>query len=563
MPIVVAVVAIGVLAVMGWWFLAGPAGGDRNGGPLTSPVVRGEFVHLVTETGEVDSLRNVDVRCEVKSQGSPGTLILEVVPEGTYVQPGDFLVKLDSSSLEQEALAQEINVNSSKAAVVQAEAELEKAKIARIEYLEGTYLQERQIILSEIFVAEEDLRRAEQYLQYSRRLAAKGYVTTLQLEADAFAVEKAKGELETANTKLRVIDEYTKKKMLTELDSNILAADAQLKAQLNSHELDLSRLNDIREQIKKCVLTAPAAGQVKYANERNRRGGEDVIIEPGLQVRQGQVLIRLPDPSKMVVDSKINEAQIEMVKAGMKAKVSVDALPNAEFPGEVFRVNDYPEPSGWFSSNVKEYGTEVRILGTHKSLRPGLTAKVSIEVNRLPNVLMVPVQSVAEHGGKHYCLVERRDSWELRELKIHPHGVNDTMVVIDAGLQEGERVASNIRRHRDEVPWPQIPRSEQTPAETPESPYDSQPIEPPDSIAAGASPSDLGPSSAAGGRPGPASFMARLDANGDGQLGPDELNQVPAEFRSRLTALDSNGDGTVDAAELAAARERMGGGGAQ
>ena len=44
--------------------------------------------------------------------------------------------------------------------------------------------------LSAEFVAKENLRRAEEYLVYSKKLSAKGYVSEAQLEADQFSVEK-------------------------------------------------------------------------------------------------------------------------------------------------------------------------------------------------------------------------------------------------------------------------------------------------------------------------------------------------------------------------------------
>ena len=544
--LVIVTVVGGVL----WWFALAKSGSAADEDMLTTTVARSEFVHYVTETGEVDSLKNVDIRCEVKAKGSSGSTILEVIPEGTYVKAGDFLARLDASAMEQEELGQEIVVNTSEAAEAQARANLEKARISKTEYIEGTYIQDRQKVLTEMFVAEENLRRAEQYLLYSKRLAAKGYVTSLQLEADAFAVEKTKGELKAAKTSLRVLDVYTRKKNLTELEANIVSAVAKLKSEESSHKLDVTKLEDLREQLKKCVVTAPSDGQVKYVNQRSRRGGQDVIIEPGLQVRQGQVIIRLPDPSQMIVDTQINEAQVEQVKGGMPTVILVDAMPDAEFVGEVIRVNEYPEPSGWFSSNVKEYGTKVSIDGRHDDLRPGLTAKVSIEVARMPDVLQVPVQAVVEHGGKHYCLLPGRKQMELREIEIPKGGSNDKMVVVATGLVEGDVVATNARRHRDKVTWPKLdPKKEKARRAKAAQERRKQ--------------SDQGGPKKPGGGGNP---MAALDANGDGKIGKEEMAAIPEAFRSKLLAADANGDGAIDAGEMAKAIEKLrsagGGGGA-
>ncbi len=60
-------------------------------------VERSLFEHSVVEPGEIESANNVEVRCEVQSRNSTGTVILEIVPAGTVVQPGDIVIKFDGS----------------------------------------------------------------------------------------------------------------------------------------------------------------------------------------------------------------------------------------------------------------------------------------------------------------------------------------------------------------------------------------------------------------------------------------------------------------------------------
>ena len=151
-----------------------------------------------------------------------------MIPEGTEVEAGDFLVELDSSALEAERTSQQIVVNTTEAIVIEARNVYETAVIALREYLEGTYVQERQTIESEIFVAEENLSQAKEYYEYSKKLASKGYVNQLQLEADQFAVEKSAKELEAAQTKLKVLDHFTKEKTVKQLESDILIGQGEV-----------------------------------------------------------------------------------------------------------------------------------------------------------------------------------------------------------------------------------------------------------------------------------------------------------------------------------------------
>lgn len=548
--------------------------GTTTSDSLTQTAFRAEFVHDVTERGEIESANNVEIRCQVKANGKAGTPILTIVPEGTYVEKGDLVVQLDSSALENEHTSQIILANKSKATMIQSKNAWDAAKISKIEYEEGTYQQERQTIQSEIFVAEEDLRRAEQYLQYSEQLANKGYVTALQLEADRFAVDKAKNDLDSAQQRLKVLEKYTQQKQLTTLEAEILTAEARYLADKNTYELDLRQADELKLEVEKCTLLAPSGGQVVYANEYDRRGGSEVVIEEGAIMRQGQVMVRLPDPAKMQVKTKITEARIGFVTIGMPVVIRIDAFPELALTGRVTRVSEYPEPGGWMSSNVKEYATWIAIDQADKRLRPGLTAEVKIEVRRIEDELQIAVQAIQEHGGDHYVFVSRpNNKWEPRQVQLGPS--NNKFVVIESGLEAGVPVAANPRAHLKEVELPEIPASQRDLKQRRSADPDAELQPPPmaDRDEETTSPTDPpvadkptadGEQPAAGGRPNPRQMMARHDTDGDGALSADELSNVPERFRGRLLEFDANGDGALDADELrAAAAARSGGGDAE
>ncbi|NIL96043.1 MAG: HlyD family efflux transporter periplasmic adaptor subunit, partial [Planctomycetales bacterium] len=418
------------------------------------PVRRGSFLFTVTETGEVESASSLEIRCEVKARGAAGTTILEIIGEGSYVRQGDFLVRLDSSALELERNAQQIVVHSSEAAMIQARNAHKTAKIAKTEYLEGAFQQEELTIQGEIFVAQENVRRAEDYLQYSQRLAAKGYITNLQLEADRFSVDKARQELTAAESKLQVLRDYTKAKMLTQLESDIQSTYAQWQAATSNYQLDVDKLKDIEDQIARCTITAPADGQVQYANRRGFRGGGEVIIEPGTPVREGQAIIRLPDPTQMQVAAEIAEASTKYVRPGMPATIKIRSATGETLRGKVAKVNDYPEPGGWFSTSVKKYGTRVDILDNPGNLKPGLTAEVAIQVDARQDVLQLPLPAVLQHGSKYYCVLKTPNGWQRREVQVGLN--NDQAIEIRQGLQRDDQVIANPRRHRQLVTWPAL-----------------------------------------------------------------------------------------------------------
>ena len=86
------------------------------------------------------------------------------------------------------------------------------------------------------------------------------------------------------------------------------------------------------------MLYAPAAGVVVHANKFSSRGGNaEFVVEPGATVRERQTIIRLPDPSQMQVECKINESRITLIREGMAAKISVDAIPGMKLKGRVHK----------------------------------------------------------------------------------------------------------------------------------------------------------------------------------------------------------------------------------
>jgi multidrug efflux pump subunit AcrA (membrane-fusion protein) len=436
-----------------WWWVQHRTTSDTPT-MLLHTVQRGDFELTVTERGEVEAYDVTEVRSLVKSNNTAGIAILRIVPEGTLVKKGDFLVELDSSALEAQRTSQKILVNAAKAAEVEAHNNYDVAVIAKREYLEGTYIQERQIIESEVFVAEENLNRAEEYYAYSRKLASKGYVNENQLEADRFAVEKAKKDLDAAKTKLRVLDEFTKPKQLSTLDSAILIAKAKWESAQNSHQLELEKLAELDDQIAKCTIVAPQDGIVKYAHLTNGRGDQEFIVEEGAIVRERQTIIRLPNANSMRVNLTINESLIQYVRPGLAATIKPVGFDDRVLQGEVEKVNQYAEPTGWRQANVKEYKAFVAIHDPPPDLRSGMTAAVTIRCAEVPDALQVPVQSIYAHGNKLYCFVRNNGGWEARPIKPGP--TNDKFFVVESGLNVGDQIAMNPRAYLDEVQLPKL-----------------------------------------------------------------------------------------------------------
>ncbi|TWT79344.1 macrolide transporter subunit MacA [Planctomycetes bacterium CA13] len=452
-------VVLVVAATAGWFgysYVFNAEDGVSQADLIQGEVTRGSFDHIVLEQGEIESSSNIEVLCEVEARGGGGTPILWVIDEGTRVKEGDKLVELDSSERVLEMKEDRLEVITAESNAASAKANLEQAKISRQEYVEGVFETEKKAIESEIAIAEQDLRKAQLALQSSERLVAKGLVKSLQLDADKYAVANANNRLESHIGRLRVLQELTKKKMLVQYDSDIDAAKAALSARDSELQEESQDYAESQDQVDKCMIYAPADGVVVYANRYSSRGGNsEFVVEAGAQVRERQAIIRLPDPTRMQVNCKVNESRITLIQSGMPAKIQIGAIAGMIVNGAVIKVNRYAEPGSWFSSSIKEYAVLVEIIDPPEEIRTGMTAEVQIFVEQIKDAVQMPIQGLYEHGGQMFALVQKGpQQFETREVEMR--ATNDKMACISEGVEEGETVILNLRSHLNLMDLPTL-----------------------------------------------------------------------------------------------------------
>ena len=92
------------------------------------------------------------------------------------------------------------------------------------------------------------------------------------------------------------------------------------------------------------------------------------------------------DLTKMQIDTAVDEADIGGVKEGQPVDFTVDAYPNRTFEGVVIQVRNAPTTV----NNVVTYDTVIGVTNADYSLKPGMTASVSIVVAQHNDVLEIP-----------------------------------------------------------------------------------------------------------------------------------------------------------------------------
>ena len=419
-------------------FFAKSIGGA--GSPLpTYEVQRGQLLVAVTGDGNVESATNVNVKCEVAG----GSSILWIIQDGEQVKQGDKLVELDSSALEDQINTQKISFSKAKATFIQAQKNCDLAQISVKEYVEGTFKRELQDAETQITIAEENLRSSKDSRAYSQSMFERGYISSLELESQQFAVQRGQLELDSVNTAKEVLEKFTKVKTLTELTSTVETAKAALDSEQAALELEEGKLKRLEKQLKSCIIHAPQDGMVVYANEYRGHhvAQQTVAIEEGAAVRERQTILRLPDLSQMQVKVDVHESMVEDLRRNMRVRINIQGR---EFQGTVISIANQPGPSAGFPGNLRQYETTIKIDGQPEELRPGMTAEAEILVAHLKDVLTLSFSAIVEQGGQYLCWVKTTDG-KIEQRPLLLGMSNEKFVEVKDGVSEGEQVVRNPR----------------------------------------------------------------------------------------------------------------------
>lgn len=540
---VILLVAMGAGGV--YWIKSQSAADVLN--PVLAKVTKGDFVANVLCDGELQSSENVEIKCEVRARNGVVN-VLQVVQEGTRVNAGDFLVSLDSTSFEKELEQQRIAVANAQTQKIRSFTDYETAVVSLEEYENGTFLEKQTELSMNLIGAKQDLEIAQENFGYSQKMQAKGFITKQQLDTERLAVEQGKRKIELVEKQLSILEEYSRKKESIRLNSDIQAAKVKKENDEEALRVETEKLNEIMLQIEKCKIDVPAgvSGQVVYNKESSRRGGgTDWVLEPGAEVREGQVMVRLPNPEKMEVKTLVQEQSITSIKVGMPAEIRVNALNNQLIKGVVTKVNQYAEQGGWMASSVRKYAVFVRILSGPPELITGMKASVSIQTRMEKDRIQIPVQGVYGFQDAYFCLIKQGEN-NFVSQEVKTEGDNSMTVVITEGLEPGQEIVMNPGEYKDLLDLPEAILDRAIEMTDDEMKMVEEQLAKAKQQPGGGSRSD--------------ELFDKYDTDKDGSLSETEIAAVEERMRPLFSNGDANKDGSVSKAELTAvfaALERM------
>jgi beta-lactamase regulating signal transducer with metallopeptidase domain len=125
----------------------------------------------------------------------------------------------------------------------------EVAEIAVIDYEEGVFNQDLAAVAGEIKLAESDRKRSEDRLEWARRMFSKGYVAKSVVVAEEQALRKARFAIEQAQSKKKVLVDYTKGKTIKELKSEVEKARSDELAKKKVWELEKAKESALEREV--------------------------------------------------------------------------------------------------------------------------------------------------------------------------------------------------------------------------------------------------------------------------------------------------------------------------
>ncbi len=454
--------------------LAGGGGSAGQDARDRFTVVRGSFDITVPASGELAARKQEEIRNRLEYRAA----ITEIVPEGTFANQGDVLVRFATDEIDNKIKDAEDEVNTANSARIAAQADLDikkseraseideadlkvtLAQLALQAWKEGEVVSKQKELTLELETAEMDYRRLFDKYEESKKLAEQQFISKDELRSDEIRMVEAKARQEQARLAEHVYLEYDFRKEEAQKNSDVVQAIAERlrveerhKAALETATTEVAskeyqlrsrqeRLAKLREQLELCAIKAPSSGLVVYPTsmeEHRWSRGDRGDLQVGAEVSRNEILMILPDTSTMNAEIKVNESLMGLIKVGQRVSVAPDAMPDVSLEGEVTKIGVLAESSGWRDPNRRDYTVSVLLSDTQDlGLKPSMRCKSEIYVGKVDDTIHVPLQAVFREGPDAFVYVPDGQVFTKRPVSL---GQASTLhIQITAGLAEGDVV---------------------------------------------------------------------------------------------------------------------------
>lgn len=164
----------------------------------------------------------------------------------------------------------------------------------------------------------------------------------------------------------------------------------------------------------------------------------DSLIESSVNMA---TVFQMSSDDEMTVTVSVDEADINSVKNGQTASVTLDAIEGETFDGEITKVSQTAAAS---SGGSVKYEVTITLDKT-EDMKAGMTASSVINIEEANDVIVIPSAAINEKNGETFVYT-KKDGDELSgKTEITTGLSNGSMVEVTGGLEEGDTVYYEIR----------------------------------------------------------------------------------------------------------------------
>jgi multidrug efflux pump subunit AcrA (membrane-fusion protein) len=371
----------------------------------TAEVTRGQFVDAIEIRGDIRPLKSIVLSAPMQS----GELqIVKLAKNGSMVKAGDVVVEFDASTLRR-------TMQEKQSELKQAEAEIEQSTA------QSRITKEQNAT---------ELMRSKYNIQRSKLDVNKGD-TVSRIEN-----EQAKLTLRDNEQKLAELE--------AKMNSDSTSTEADLSSKRRKREKALFDFQRAERGIQNLQLRAPAAGMVNILTNYRASGpwgGQEVEFREGDRAWPGAAIMELPDLTSVHLEARLEEADRGRLKVGQAATIRIEAIPGREFKATIERISvlakiDYS--SGWPPARNFELGLVLDEIDP--KIRPGMSAVARIATDLVPDVLLVPSESLFQHDG--HSVVYKLAGSQFVEQQVQVSRRGKELAIVAGGVTTGDRVAT-------------------------------------------------------------------------------------------------------------------------
>jgi len=412
--------------------------------PPTATVQRGSLVVTVSAAGIVSAAE--DAALSLQTTG----LVTQVkVRVGDQVKKGELLMQLETTDLDLALKAAQANLANAQANYEATKANLPRAlrtaqanlasSQANLEAAQAENAQNR----NRLIIAKGQLEKAAVALQQAQgaydKIAWRGgagatsEAAALQQATIDYQTARANYDLTAAtinDSTLRAAqaafekDQIALERAISDLDTSLRAAQASLDSAKIAVEQAQSNLDKTR-------ILAPFDGTIAAVN-----------YSVGNSAGTGNA-VEVVNLSNLQVNTQLSKMDAPKVKVGNPAQMTLDELPGKTYTATVMSIGPVPVGAvpGAITRGVVNYPVVFSIANSDSAIKPGMTAKLNVQVDRRDNVLLISSGAVQTLGAGKFVTV--LVNGQLIQTPITTGLSNDQLTEVTSGLKDGDAVVLN------------------------------------------------------------------------------------------------------------------------